>query len=119
MKITARRRRGAAGAVCGVAAGRVVLQRAVGDAHLGLVDFDGVELGEAAFDRGRSAGERDQRMIEAGDRQRAEEQPAPIAFGAAQPPLAVVGRVERAARAVAIVEDRREDDRLGRGALRR
>ena len=41
----------AAVAIGGAAAVVVELQQAVGDAHVGLVDFDGVEAVEAAFDR--------------------------------------------------------------------
>ena len=56
----------AAVAVGGAAAAVVELQQAVGDAHVGLMDFDGVEAVEVAFDRHRAAGIEHAHAVEAG-----------------------------------------------------
>ncbi len=105
----------AAVARAGVAVG-VQLDRAVGDPHVGLVDFDGVELVESAGQGGFSAGVGELHVIEASPARRGEDQAAPLA-GAGRVDEAVVARVEAAAHPVGVVLERGEHDRIARQAF--
>ena len=70
---------GTASVAVAVAAVGVVFQHTVSNPHVGLVDFDGVEAGEATLDGGGAAGIGDQRAVDARPGNGPEVQAAPIA----------------------------------------
>ena len=63
----------ATAAVARALAARIILEGAVGQTHVGLVNFHGRKQVEAPFDRRRTAGKSEQRVIDAPLGERAEE----------------------------------------------
>ena len=60
------------------AAARIVVDHAMGDSHVGLMDFDGIEVIEVSFDGRFAAGMGDEYMVQASLGNRGEVQAAPI-----------------------------------------
>ena len=100
----------------GRGAGRVVLDPAVRQPQVALVNLDHVEVVEAALDRGLAAAIGDVCVVDAGLRTDVEHDASPVTGIPRVGQVAV--RVERAARAEPIVAEAREDHPLARGALR-
>ena len=59
-------------------AARIVVDHAIGDSHIRLLDFDGIEEVEVPFDGGLTAGVGDERMVDATLGDRGEVQAGPI-----------------------------------------
>ncbi len=87
----------------------VVIEQAVRDSHVRLVDFDRVETCRVAFDRGLTAGEAELGSVKTPAADLAEIDATPITRGARREPVGT--GVERSASAKPVVRKRREDDR--------